>query len=114
MEEKFIRPWGWYENIIEETGYKVKRLFVESGQKISLQYHEHRSEHWIVVQGSGKVELDGNIKDVGLLLLISVDVNGVVVNRVDVIVVVDFDVDVAVVVVVRFVAKNGIEEKKTR
>ena len=66
MEEKFIRPWGWYENIIEETGYKVKRIFVEEGQKISLQYHEHRSEHWIVVQGSGKVELDGNIKDVGL------------------------------------------------
>jgi len=61
---KVERPWGWYENLYDCAGYKVKRLFVEKDQKISLQYHDHRSEHWIVVEGSGKVELNGSIRNV--------------------------------------------------
>ena len=39
MTEKFNRPWGWYENLKEDGGYKVKRLYVSPNQKISLQYH---------------------------------------------------------------------------
>jgi mannose-6-phosphate isomerase-like protein (cupin superfamily) len=61
---KVNRPWGWYENLYDDMGYKVKRLFVEKEQKISLQYHECRSEYWVVVQGFGKVELNGTVKDV--------------------------------------------------
>lgn len=59
-----IRPWGWYETILDNDGYKVKKLFVDKNQKISLQYHNHRCEHWIVVEGFGKVELSDTIKDV--------------------------------------------------
>jgi len=58
------RPWGWYENLSEGTGYKVKRLFVEKDKKISLQYHNYRNEHWIVVAGSGSVETGNNIRNV--------------------------------------------------
>lgn len=61
---KVERPWGWYQNLYDDSGYKVKRLFVEKEQKISLQYHEHRSEHWIVIEGFGKIELNGIVKDV--------------------------------------------------
>ncbi len=64
MTTKVQRPWGWYETIQEESNYKVKRLYVKPGEKISLQFHNYRSEHWIVVSGSGKIELDGNITDV--------------------------------------------------
>ena len=55
---KFNRPWGWYENLIEGVDYKVKRIEVNSGQQISLQYHQHRSEYWTVVKGSGYVTID--------------------------------------------------------
>lgn len=62
MTERFDRPWGWYENLKEDTGYKVKRLYVQPNQKISLQYHNQRDEHWVVVSGDGTLELNENIK----------------------------------------------------
>ncbi len=62
MTEKFDRPWGWYENLKEDTGYKVKRLYVKPNQKISLQYHNQRDEHWVVVSGDGTLELNEDIK----------------------------------------------------
>ncbi|MAR06439.1 MAG: mannose-6-phosphate isomerase [Cyanobium sp. NAT70] len=49
------RPWGWFEDLLEEPGYKVKRLFVRSGQQLSLQRHAHRSESWTVVSGNGRL-----------------------------------------------------------
>ncbi|MDP3372129.1 MAG: mannose-1-phosphate guanylyltransferase/mannose-6-phosphate isomerase [Candidatus Paracaedibacteraceae bacterium] len=49
------RPWGTYEILNERDGFKVKRIEVKSGAKLSLQSHEHRSEHWVVVQGTAKV-----------------------------------------------------------
>jgi len=52
------RPWGWFETLAEGAGYRVKRLLIRSGQRISLQRHSHRSEHWVVVAGSGVMELD--------------------------------------------------------
>jgi len=64
MIEKIYRPWGWYENLQEETGYKVKRLYIKPNEKISLQYHNHRNEHWIVVVGSGTVELGEIVREI--------------------------------------------------
>lgn len=52
------RPWGTYKNIAIGNLYKVKHIVVYPGAKISLQYHNHRSEHWVVVKGQGEVSLD--------------------------------------------------------
>jgi len=49
------RPWGWYETISEQPGHKVKRILVNPGQQLSLQKHEHRAEHWVVVEGTAQV-----------------------------------------------------------
>jgi len=46
------RPWGWYETIEQGDEYKVKRIFVNPNSRFSLQYHNRRSEHWVVVGGS--------------------------------------------------------------
>ncbi len=51
------RPWGWFETVCEMAGSKVKRIHVRPGQQISLQTHQHRSEHWIVVAGTAQVTL---------------------------------------------------------
>jgi mannose-1-phosphate guanylyltransferase / mannose-6-phosphate isomerase len=51
------RPWGTYASIKEEAGYKVKRITVNPGQSLSLQYHHHRAEHWVVVQGKAIVQV---------------------------------------------------------
>jgi len=53
------RPWGSYETTDQGPGFRVKRLVVRPGQKISLQMHHHRAEHWVVVQGTALVERDG-------------------------------------------------------
>ncbi len=53
------RPWGWFETLAEGSGYRVKRLLIHQGQRISLQRHRHRSEHWVVVAGEGQMHLDG-------------------------------------------------------
>jgi mannose-1-phosphate guanylyltransferase / mannose-6-phosphate isomerase len=53
------RPWGSY-TVLEETEiYKIKRVSVKPGQRLSLQLHHHRSEHWVVVHGTAEVELNG-------------------------------------------------------
>jgi len=52
------RPWGMYENIHVGNRFQVKRLTVKPGQKLSLQMHQHRAEHWIVVSGTGKMTCD--------------------------------------------------------
>ena len=50
-----IRPWGSFTTLEEGTGYKIKRIEVNPGHRLSLQMHHHRSEHWIVVSGTAKV-----------------------------------------------------------
>lgn len=52
------RPWGTYEVLINTEGYKVKRIVVKPGSKLSLQKHFHRNEHWIVVSGTATVTVD--------------------------------------------------------
>ena len=49
------RPWGWYEDLLEASGYKVKRLLVRSGSQLSLQRHVLVSESWTVVAGDGQL-----------------------------------------------------------
>ena len=52
------RPWGTWEILAKGPGYKVKRLVIYPGQRLSLQYHHRRSEHWVVVEGVAKVRRD--------------------------------------------------------
>lgn len=49
------RPWGSFTILEEGRGYKIKRIEVKSGHRLSLQMHHHRSEHWIVVSGTARV-----------------------------------------------------------
>ena len=58
------RPWGSFTVLDEGEGFKVKRISVNPGHKLSLQYHHHRSEHWTVVQGEASVTLGEDIKKV--------------------------------------------------
>lgn len=48
---KVSRPWGYYEVLAEGTFFKVKRLMIKPGAKLSLQMHQHRAEHWVVIAG---------------------------------------------------------------
>lgn len=52
---KVARPWGTFEGIDRGERYQVKRITVKPGAQLSLQYHHHRAEHWIVVRGTAKV-----------------------------------------------------------
>lgn len=57
------RPWGHYKVLEEEeNSFKVKRITVSQGKKLSYQLHHHRSEHWIVVKGMAKVTIDDEVK----------------------------------------------------
>ena len=58
------RPWGNFTVLDEADGYKVKRIVVWAGKRLSYQKHAQRAEHWMVVGGTAKVTLDG--KDVWL------------------------------------------------
>lgn len=56
------RPWGWFESLAIGDRFQVKRIHVKPGAALSLQSHVHRSEHWIVVQGTAKVTVEHEIK----------------------------------------------------
>jgi mannose-6-phosphate isomerase len=53
------RPWGRWSVLDSGPGYTVKKMEVDPGHRLSLQYHHHRSEHWLVISGVGEVEIDG-------------------------------------------------------
>jgi mannose-1-phosphate guanylyltransferase/mannose-1-phosphate guanylyltransferase/mannose-6-phosphate isomerase len=55
---RMYRPWGFYESLIQADRFQVKRIVVLPGQKLSLQKHFHRSEHWVVVAGVALVTRD--------------------------------------------------------
>lgn len=59
-----MRPWGSYEVMDEKPGFKVKKLIINPACKLSLQKHQHRSEHWVVVKGIATVTRDNEIFDV--------------------------------------------------
>jgi len=52
---KVYRPWGSYDSVDEDEGFQVKRITVNPGARLSLQKHQHRAEHWIVVSGTAEV-----------------------------------------------------------
>jgi mannose-1-phosphate guanylyltransferase/mannose-6-phosphate isomerase len=55
LHRKVHRPWGWYDIIEEGRRFKVKRILVKPGASLSLQKHQHRAEHWVVVSGTAEV-----------------------------------------------------------
>jgi mannose-1-phosphate guanylyltransferase/mannose-6-phosphate isomerase len=56
------RPWGWFESLVIGNRFQVKRIHVHPGAALSLQSHHHRSEHWIVVEGTAKVTIDDEVR----------------------------------------------------
>ena len=56
------RPWGKFYILQETTSYKIKRIEVNRGQRLSYQYHNKRSEVWVIIEGAGKICLDGKYK----------------------------------------------------
>lgn len=56
------RPWGWFECLVQGPRFQVKRIFVHPGAALSLQSHQHRAEHWIVVEGTARVTIDDEIR----------------------------------------------------
>lgn len=56
------RPWGWFESLVIGDRFQVKRIVVHPGAALSLQSHHHRSEHWIVVEGTARVTVDDDVR----------------------------------------------------
>ncbi|PIE15531.1 MAG: mannose-1-phosphate guanylyltransferase/mannose-6-phosphate isomerase [Rhodobacterales bacterium] len=56
------RPWGWFESLVVGDRFQVKRIVVHPGAALSLQSHHHRSEHWIVVEGTARVTIDDDVQ----------------------------------------------------
>lgn len=57
------RPWGWYESIAVRGGFQVKQIVVEPHQALSLQSHNRRSEHWIILSGTALVTIDDIVRE---------------------------------------------------
>ena len=58
LADPVARPWGTYQVLHQEDGCQVKKIVVHPGQRLSLQYHHHRSEHWIVMAGPALITVD--------------------------------------------------------
>ena len=56
------RPWGFFYVIEDHSDYKIKRIEVEPGNRLSYQYHKFRSEVWVIISGSGKVIIEDEEK----------------------------------------------------
>jgi mannose-1-phosphate guanylyltransferase / mannose-6-phosphate isomerase len=61
---RIYRPWGYYQDIDSAGRYRVKRIVVKPGSKLSLQKHFHRSEHWVVVKGTAEVTIGDRVQSV--------------------------------------------------
>ena len=62
MKSIVSKPWGSYQVLEESQKYTIKRIIVSPGGKLSLQSHQHRSEHWIIVRGIAEVTINDEIK----------------------------------------------------
>ncbi|MEL7479889.1 MAG: cupin domain-containing protein, partial [Pseudomonadota bacterium] len=58
FHREVYRPWGKYDSVDNGERFQVKRITVKPGAKLSVQMHHHRAEHWIVVSGTAKVQID--------------------------------------------------------
>ena len=61
LHREVHRPWGSYDSIDQDAGFQVKRIKVKPGARLSLQSHQHRAEHWIVVRGTARVTRDNDV-----------------------------------------------------
>lgn len=59
LNKKYHRPWGYYIITAIENGYKTKIIHVNKGQKLSVQSHKYRNEHWFIISAKAKVILNG-------------------------------------------------------
>lgn len=59
---RVFRPWGWFETLAKGNRYQVKCLMVKPREKLSLQSHRYRAEHWVVVQGIAKITIDNTTR----------------------------------------------------
>jgi mannose-1-phosphate guanylyltransferase/mannose-6-phosphate isomerase len=59
---RIYRPWGFYQTADVGSRYQVKRIYVHSGGRLSLQKHFHRSEHWVVVRGVAEVTVGDEVR----------------------------------------------------
>jgi len=59
FHKKVYRPWGWYKNVegCDKDGFKIKRIAVYPGKRLSLQSHNKRAEHWVIARGKAKVQV---------------------------------------------------------
>ena len=80
MHSDATPPWGKWEVLLDETSYKVKRITVNPGHRLSYQKHRKRKEHWFVVQGHGIVTLAG--RDVPLKAGEYIDIDYEVAHRI--------------------------------
>lgn len=64
-ENRTDRPWGSFFILEDFPTTKVKRLLVNPGQRLSLQSHKFRDEHWVIIRGIAEVTLDEQVKNVG-------------------------------------------------
>jgi mannose-6-phosphate isomerase len=69
-----IRPWGSFTVLDDGDGYKVKRMVVRPGKRLSYQRHARRSEHWFVVEGQGRVTLDGRVSELSKGMAVDIPV----------------------------------------
>lgn len=60
------RPWGSYTLLEKGEGYKIKKIRVEPGRRLSLQLHHHRSEHWVVISGVARVQRGEEVMDIAI------------------------------------------------
>lgn len=61
LPARVVRPWGSYEAIAAGPGFQVKRIIVDPGERLSLQSHVHRSEHWVIVRGAAEVTVGDRV-----------------------------------------------------
>ena len=61
LHRRVDRPWGSYESLVSSDRFQVKRIVVGPGQRLSLQMHHHRAEHWIVVKGTAEVTCEDKV-----------------------------------------------------
>ena len=69
------RPWGSFENLLDEDYCKVKRIIVKPGHKLSYQFHHKRNEVWVVVKGIATVTLDDKVVDIKETEIVNIPVS---------------------------------------
>lgn len=62
IHQQVFRPWGKYESLVQGSRYQVKHITVDAGQRLSSQLHHHRAEHWVIVSGTAKVTINGEVR----------------------------------------------------